>query len=190
MSIILESDIIYNILPHVDLETIGKLFCVNKKVNKLCFDKHFWKLKIENDHKNIVFNSNEWLHEYKNIHVAHVQAIKFIEYLIDWGKKYHGTNSFFSIFYIKKRIDSSYLCWNQPMPLLMPTKKIKQFISLTDDISTPFRITFWFWTIKKIRDTSYIDLSIDELTNYITNLRYDYGKISIYDYLDVPIFTL
>ena len=107
---ILQSDILYNILPHVDLETIGKLLCVNKFVNKLCSDKHFWKQKFKICNKTLPSKSDDWLLEYKNVWICTKRAIKFVDHFI----KISNTNFNSYKIYIHDTVNGAHLFWIPP----------------------------------------------------------------------------
>ena len=87
MALILESDILYNILSRVDLKTIGVIFRVNKHVNKLCSDNHFWKDMFIDSCSFVIVKSNDWLCEYKNIVSLQKHNNKLSKYLIKKEKK-------------------------------------------------------------------------------------------------------
>ena len=191
MSLLLESDIIYNILLHANLQTIGNIFCVNKIIHKLCCDKYFWKSKIENDYKNVIPKSNDWIYEYKCIYTSYVRALKFVEYLIVNGNKIQQHNSPAHSLFIKKFVNISYLRWSQTsLPLSPDMKKIMTSVSLVPNDVNLVCVTFYIFS-----DQLYLgpvireEFSIDIFTNYITSICYDYGDIDIHNFLNKNIFS-
>ena len=177
MSLILESDIIYSILPHVGIPTMGVLFCVNKFVNKLCNDKYFWKEKVEKDYKNIILKSDDWIMEYKYIYETRIRANNcvdnFVFYIIN---RYHNRGS---IIYIRPPImtpvDLEYLRWIPSLSLLPPGYKAN-FSNFNIDTKKQVVHMELFGRHKKLTGkTAYLQLSYDEFKKYMANLYYYYN---------------
>lgn len=81
MSIFFNKDLLYNILSHAELPTIGMVFRVNKIINDLHDNKHFWKGKFINDCNHVIPKSDNWLCEYKHVLLLRKMAIEFLDIL-------------------------------------------------------------------------------------------------------------
>ena len=199
MSMILESDIIYNILPHVDLETIGKLFCVNKFVNKLCNDKYFWKSKFSDKYKNFIAKSEKWLCEYKCVSLAHMQAIKFVDHFIEMGNLLHSCLSRDYYVITRNIIDHQNLYWiPDKLKLRLLSEGVYSSVffgmncnntgSLNDK---PFYVSLSVRHRSNHHShTSDLYVSKQEFVDYITKIHYDYGNFTMYEYNDDEILFM
>lgn len=189
MSMILESDILYNILLHLDLTSVGNIFRLNKFVNRLCNNEYFWKIKFETDYKNIVPQSYEWLREYKTVSFAHTQTIKFAEYMIK-GDKYNSRYGVPFPFYARlcSIVNWSNLYWvphklrsqlheNSITSIFLAMNQLMSR-STTSLFSIGFRIQ---GGTPYYGDLSYIYISKEEFIKYVTKLRYDYGNFEFHD---------
>ena len=176
MSLILESDIIYNILPHVDLPTIGTLLCINKFVNKLCNDKHFWKNKIKYDYKNVIPKSDEWLYEYKCIYEIYVRSIKFVDDFIVDGlthtpvRGYRGTG-----IHVRELINLDHFRWiSQISHLKLGSQATVSFFVYNHEIVSVV-LNIYIGTISNGPCILY--LLRGTFIDYIINLHYNHHDI-------------
>ena len=174
MSTILESDVIYNILPHVDLETIGNLFCVNKIVHKLCNDKHFWKTKFNNDYKNVISKSEDFLYEYKDIFLRYVQSHKSITHFIKicnvLKKRYKAVYGIYSI---------------RVLDHITPSVFNGQgFIGFSSDTNSRLKINLEKYDKNGTSKINACNLSPDMLIDCMAKIQYEYGDIFMYDNYD------
>ena len=193
MSIILKTDILYNILPYIDLTCIGKLFCVNKIINKLCSDKHFWKTKFNNDYKNVISKNNNWLCEYKNVSLAYIQTIKFVDHFIKCAQIYkprilpdtfsiciRGIVSYSDLYWISEK--SQMQLRKYPPPSIFLGRHKGKYETL---IEYPFFVSVTNKT--GFSEPAYINMCKREFINYVTKLHYDYGNFAIYNRSNVSI---
>ena len=187
MSLILESDIIYNILPCINLSTIGKLFCVNKCVNKLCHDKYFWKEKLKHDWKNVIPKSDEWTNEYKCIYKIYIRSIKFIDNFIAGGTEHlnnYNSSSFKT--HVNELINLDYFRWITGITPLPTGSKAQTSIIYMNTNIKKFCVTFITRTniFTKVSSAS---LSHNEFTDYVINLYYNHDCIHMSEYKNKKI---
>ena len=182
MSLILESDIIYNVLPHAKLPTIGDLLCLNKLINKLCSDKNFWKEKIKHDYKNVIPKSNEWINEYKCIYKIYIRSITFIDNFIARSIEHlnnYERNNFEA--YVDEVIILDYFRWITDMiPLPTGSKAQTSAIYMNTNIKK-FCVTFITHT-STFTKVSNVSLSNSEFTDYVINLYYNHDNIHMIKY--------
>ena len=184
MSFILESDIIYNILPHVDIPSIGKLLCVNKFVNKLCSDKHFWKEKVKNDYKNMILKSDEWLWEYKCIYVAYVRAIYFVDNYIESvikDNQYCGGVSYNTAITpsAMEMINLDYFSLIQEFALLKPGSKTGVgILKLHTNVQMAY-LEFVIYHDNVLEGTIELHFYYDEFKECMANFYYYYNDLNI-----------
>ena len=185
--LILESDIIYNVLPYVDFKTISNIFCVSKLVNNLCNDKHFWKNKFMNDYKNVIAKSDNWLCEYKNIMLINIHTIKFVEHFLKTVDGYNKTYpaSMAYIFKIYGIIECPHLYEIFDNPKINNTKH-SIFFGIHDNTISNFYMGFRTYTCigttRKFLNFNYEKcLSKENFIKCITILRYNDDNYIIND---------
>jgi len=175
MSLILESDIIYSILPHVCISTIGKLLCVNKFVNKLCNDKYFWKEKGEKDYKNMILKSDEWVMEYKCIYETHIWSNRYVDNFVADEIKYYQNNSIYRFtHYDHSPVNIDYFCWVSEISLLKSDRQVKKFMVNMDPKTKELHIQFVIYHNNIYDDIIYTYLSYDQFKKHIAHLYYYY----------------
>ena len=213
MSLILESDIIYNVLPHATLPTIGDLLCLNTLINKLCSDKNFWKAKLRDDYQNVTPKSDKWVNEYKCIYETYVRSVVFINKFIRNGIARHmnathtaaivfqngfvareipcnGRDPIF-ITHVRDPINPDHFQWIPEISDLVLKNQIHNTTSKNQIHTSAFyRHTY----IKKFcvaftvldHGTKYLfeyHLSREEFTDYLINLHYNHNIIYMGDYI-------
>lgn len=65
----LDENIWYNIMLHMGVDELKNIYLVNKIVNHVCQNSHFWVNKFNHNHltlKTIPLTINEWIKEYAN----------------------------------------------------------------------------------------------------------------------------
>ena len=179
MSMILESDIIYSILPHADLPTIGKLLCGNKFVNKLCSNKYFWEEKIKNDYKNVIPKSDEWLYEYKCIYTIHVKSIKFIDNFIAKNIECIRNNSAleFSV-HMFESINLDHFRWIPEISKMNLENAAKTIILYAGNIEK-ICVSFTVFTPVAFVAAFNVYLTLNQLTDYVINVHYNHHCIHL-----------
>ena len=188
MSLILESDIIYNILPHIDLPTIGTLLCISTFVNKLCSDTHFWKGKISNDYKNVIPKSDNWIYEYKCIYKTHIRAIKFVDEFIAYGLSHDYTlKGIGGIILINGSINLDHFRWIPNLPTSKLGSVSTAIYFLINNIKL-FRVSFIIYYGDVYHNSYTLDLPRDGLTDYVINLYYNHHNITMKKYKDIGTF--
>ena len=178
MALILESDIIYNVLPHTGFPTIRKLLCVNKFVNKLCNDVHFWKAKLKNDYKNVIPKSDKWMQEYKCIYKIHIRSIKFVNNFIIEGMSYI-TPSYHV--HVHELINLDHFRWIPNISKLKLGSQATTSLYYINYKVNKFTIVFKI-TIHGTMEHTLCALSRDEFTNYMINLHYNHDCIHMSEY--------
>ena len=188
MSMILESDILYDILPYVDLETVGKLFNANKLINNLCNNKHFWKVKFNNDHEMFVAKSDNWLYEYKCIVLARDQTIKFVNHFIKMARQSANMQGALPQYYLYIRdvVTLPNLDWIPNVSQLQLNEYTTTLLilgissaSLFKKDMARFHVSFEIHP-SQIRKSSVL-MSMNDFINYMTKLYYDYGNFIVQD---------
>ena len=180
MSLILESDIIYSILPYVCIPTIGKLFCVNKFVNKLCNDKYFWKEKVEKDYKNMILKSDDWIIEYKHIYETHIRAGDCVDnFFSRITKCFQENTSVGATAYasppIMTSINLDYFHWLHTLLLFGPGCQA-QISNFNVNVETQvIRMDLIISYNKLMKETARLYLSYHEFKKYMANLYYYYN---------------